>query len=205
MTHFKFWVMPMAALLTCVLRLDAVAQQRPVAQTPPISDQAPAATPAPTQPPIPNEPQSTVATYGDWVLRCVRQGGAQGSRICEVAQTIQVQGQQGPLAQVAFGRVQRTNPMKLTMVLPNNVSFPSVVRVTMDERDTQPFDLAWRRCLPGACIAEGEPTAAVIQRFRARTEPARVTFKDAGGRDVVIPFSFRGLAQALDALAKEAA
>ena len=189
-----------AIVLTCTIATGdiwpALAQQSPT----------PAPAPAASAPPaIPTEPQSTVATFGDWVLRCVRQGeGAQASRICEVAQTIQVQGQQGPLAQVAFGRLQRADPMKLTMVLPNNVSFPSVVRVTMDERDTQPFDLVWRRCVPGACIAEGEPAAAVIQRFRARTEPARLTFKDAAGRDVVIPFSFRGLAQALDALAKEA-
>jgi invasion protein IalB len=192
----------MAIMLTFATGVAAVAQQRPVAQAQSPVAQSPAATPAP--PAIPTEPQSTVATFGDWVLRCVRQGeGAQGTRICEVAQTIQVQGQQAPLAQVAFGRVQRADPMKLTMVLPNNVSFPSSVRVTMDERDTQPFDLTWRRCVPGACIADGEPSVAVIQRFRARTEPARVTFKDAGGRDVVIPFSFRGLSQALDALAKE--
>lgn len=195
----------MAAFIILMTGFEAKAQQRPVAQAP-----APAAAPAqpaaPSPGAIPTEPQSTVATFGDWVLRCVRQGeGAQGTRICEVAQTIQVQGQQAPLAQVAFGRVQRADPMKLTMVLPNNVSFPSVVRVTMDERDAQPFDLAWRRCVPGACIADGEPAAAVIQRFRSRTEPARLTFKDAGGRDVTVPFSFRGLAQALDALAREAA
>lgn len=193
----------MAMLSIVAAGVPAIAQQRPAATaqgSPPI---APATAPGAASATVPTEPQSTVATFGDWVLRCVRQAGAQATRICEVAQTIQVQGQQGPLAQVALGRVQRTDPLKLTIVLPSNVSFPSLVRVAMDENDAQPFDLTWRRCVPGACIADGDPSAAVIQRFRARVEPARLAFKDAGGRDVVVPISFRGLAQALDALAKE--
>jgi invasion protein IalB len=190
-------VMPGAAMAQQRFSVPAQATQSP-APTAPTS--APASVPAP----VPTEPQSTVASFGDWVLRCARQGeGNQSTRICEVAQTIQVQGQQGPLAQIAFGRVQRADPLKLTMILPNNVSFPSTVRVSMDEKDTQPLDLAWRRCVPGACIAEADPAAPVIQRFRARTEPARLTFKDAAGRDFVLPISFRGLAQALDALARE--
>ena len=123
--------------------------------------------------------------------------------MCEVTQNIQAQGQQGPLAQIAFGRVQRTDPLRLTAVLPPNVSFPSVVKVMMDEKDTQPFDMAWARCVPGACVAFGEPAQAVIQRFRARTEPARLIFKDSSGRDIAVPLSFRGLSQALDAMAKE--
>ncbi len=181
--------------------VPAAAQQRP--QPPQAQAQAaPPAAPAPMA--VPNEPQSTVASFGDWALRCVRQGeGAQVTRMCEVTQNIQAQGQQGPLAQIAFGRVQRTDPLRLTAVLPSNVSFPSVVKVMMDEKDTQPFDMAWARCVPGACVAFGEPAQAVIQRFRARTEPARLVFKDSSGRDIAVPLSFRGLSQALDAMAKE--
>lgn len=190
--------------------LPALAQQRtqpaqaPQAQAPQAqAPAAPGAAPAPVA--VPSEPQSTMASFGDWALRCVRQGeGAQATRTCEVTQNIQVQGQQGPLAQIAFGRVQRTDPLRLTAVLPANVSFPSVVRVMLDEKDTQPFDLAWARCVPGACVAYGEPAQAVIQRFRARTEPARLIFKDSSGRDIAVPLSFRGLSQALDAMAKEA-
>lgn len=207
---FPFYRKPTGLMLTVLATvmttmIGAQAQTRPpaVAQGTP----APAAPPAavPTVPTVGNEPQSTTAAFGDWVLRCVRQTERPTPpRICEVAQTIQVQGQQGPLAQVAFGRVQRADPMKLTMVLPSNVSFPSVVRVSTDDKDPQPLDLNWRRCLPGACIADGEPSAAIIQRLRARAEPASISFKDAGGRDISVPFSLRGLSQALDALAKEA-
>ncbi len=199
--HARFSSFILSIVLVGIL--PATAQQRPQppqAQAP----AAPSAAPAPAAVAVPSEPQSTVASFGDWALRCVRQGdGAQAARMCEVTQNIQAQGQQGPLAQIAFGRVQRTDPLRLTAVLPPNVSFPSVVRVMMDEKDTQPFDMAWARCVPGACVAFGEPAQAVIQRFRARTESARLIFKDSSGRDIAVPLSFRGLSQALDAMAKE--
>ncbi len=194
-----------ARIMSCLL--VALASPSPLlAQQPPRakSAQAAPAAPAPAPAPVSNEPQSTQATFGDWTMRCVRQANAgQATRICEVTQNIQVQGQQAPLAQVAFGRLQRSDPMRLTTILPSNVTFPSSVRVILDEKDTQPFEMPWRRCVPGACIAFGEPSQAVIQRLRGRTEPARIMFKDANDRDIAIPLSLRGLPQALDALAKE--
>jgi hypothetical protein len=39
--------------------------------------------------------------------------------------------------------------------------------------------------------------------MRARAEPANLVFRDAGERDVTLPFSMRGLSQSLDALGKE--
>jgi invasion protein IalB len=77
------------------------------------------------------------------------------------------------------------------------------MRVSMDHKAAQPFELAWRRCVLGACVADGDPSAAVTQCFCARTERVHLTFNDAGGRDIALPLSLRGLAQALDALAKE--
>jgi hypothetical protein len=44
-----------------------------------------------------------------------------------------------------------------------------------------------------------------MTRWRGQTDPGQLTFKDAAGRDQSLPLSFRGLAQALDALAKESA
>lgn len=69
-------------------------------------------------------PQSTTAVFGDWGLRCVgpREGGPT-QHICEVVQSIQVQGQAAPIAQIALGRLQKADPLRLTVVLPNNVSF----------------------------------------------------------------------------------
>lgn len=182
----------------------ASAQPQPQPQPSPRPQTQSAQGAAPVVPAVPVEPNATTAAFGDWVLRCARQGeGAQVQRVCEVAQTVQVQGQQGPLAQVAIGRLQKAAPLKMTVILPSNVSFPSSVSVGGDEKDRSNIDLPWRRCVPGACIADGEPAAAALQQLRARTEPGRVAFKDAGGRDVAVPLSLRGLPQALDALARE--
>jgi invasion protein IalB len=149
-------------------------------------------------------PETTTASFGDWVLRCARAGeGAQAQRVCEVGQSLQVQGQQGFVAQIAVGRTARNEPLRMTVLLPTNVSFPSSVRISGDENDTSPVDLPWRRCIPGACIADNAIADPALQRLRARTTAGRITFKDALGRDVTLPISLRGLAQGLDALARE--
>jgi invasion protein IalB len=91
----------------------------------------------------------------------------------------------------------------MTVVTPNDVSFPSSVHVAMDEKDAQPTELVWTRCLPVGCFAAGVPTQENLRRWRGSVESGRITFKSAGGQDIAVPFSFRGLAQAIDALAKE--
>jgi hypothetical protein len=47
--------------------------------------------------------------------------------------------------------------------------------------------------------------AADLERFRAYTRQGRLIFTDSVGNEVTVLFSFRGLAQALDALAAELA
>ncbi|WP_238232875.1 invasion associated locus B family protein [Methylobacterium thuringiense] len=169
--------------------------QPPVKAAPTIAQPAPA---------VPSEPGTTSASYGDWVMRCQRGGTAEKPvRVCEVAQSMQVQGQAQPIAQIAVGRVGAGQPLQITALLPPNVVFPSSVRVLMDEKDTTGIELAWRRCLPGACVADATVKEEGLRRWRGVTEPGRIAFKNAGGQDVAIPLSFRGLAQALDALAKE--
>ena len=165
----------------------------------------PAAAPSPATPPVPvsADPASTSATYGDWIFRCQRVGsGDKAQRLCEVGQTIQVQGQQQPIAQIAFGRVAAADPLKVTVVLPTNITLPGLVQLSLGDKDPGPVDLTWRRCIPGGCIADATPTPDAVKIFRNAQDQGRLLFKDAGGRDVALPISFRGLAQSLDALAK---
>ncbi len=151
--------------------------------------------------------EMTTATYGDWQLRCRNPGSpAAGqppaSRTCEVVQSVVVQGQTAPFAQLAFGKVPPTEGLFFTAVLPTNVTFPSTVRFQIDEADKQPVELAWTRCLPGGCFASIAPKDDVLKRWRAQNEAGRFIFKSGGGQDVTVPFSFRGLSRALDALPK---
>lgn len=152
--------------------------------------------------PMPSDPAQTTASYGDWVLRCVRTGdkGA-GPRVCELVQTMVLQGQQQPVAQVAVGYDR--NELKMTLLVPPAVSFSRAPTLSVPGPTGPFFDLAWRRCLPNGCFADIAVAAELLKLLRSRGEPMQVTFKDAGERDASLPFSMRGLVPALDALAKE--
>lgn len=153
--------------------------------------------------PVSADPASTSATFGDWVLRCQRVGdGDKARRLCEVAQVIQLPDQSTPVAELALGRLPGDPALHLTAVLPASVSFPSSVQFGGSGKPPRGADLQWRRCLPGGCFADAVATDDSVKAWRTSTDAGRLTFKDAGGRDVALPVSFRGLAQALDALAK---
>lgn len=188
----------LAAVFVTTTAAFAQTATKPVAAKP-----ATAPSPAPTLAPVSSEPESTTANFGDWILHCTRvQGATQRLKLCEVVQSIAVQGQSSPIAEIALGRVAAEEALKITAVLPNNVSFPSGVSISIDEKDLLAAELVWRRCLPGGCFADIDVREEQSDRWRSQTDKGRLKFKDGSGRDVVLPFSFRGLAQALDALEK---
>ncbi|UHC17157.1 invasion associated locus B family protein [Methylobacterium currus] len=120
-----------------------------------------------------------------------------------MSQTIQAQGQAAPVAQIALGRLPGQDGLRMTVLLPANVSFPSSVRVAELKEAKNGLDLAWRRCIPGACVADGAATEAVLGAWRKAEDAGRIVFKDADGREVAVSLSLRGLGPALDALGKE--
>jgi hypothetical protein len=65
------------------------------------------------------------------------------------------------------------------------------------------LDLGWRKCLPGGCIADALLNDDVLRRWKIQTRAGRIAWTDATGGALAIGLSFRGLAQALDALNKE--
>jgi len=169
-----------------------------------LSTAAFAAAPAADTPaPVGAEPQNTSATYGDWILRCSR--GADGKRACEVEQPfqVQVQGQQAPFGQLAMGHQNGAPQMHITFIMSPNVSFPSDVKLMVDEKDTQPITLSWSNCVPAACRSDGEFKDDQLKRWKALTANGRLVFKTAAGQPFPITVSVRGLAQAIDALGKD--
>ena len=165
-----------------------------------VADAQPSRQTAPAQPAVPAQPQQTTASFADWTLRCTRPTGA--PQICEVVQT--VSNQDRPIAQIAFGRVAKAQPIHLTILVPTNVTFAAVPALrTARENDAPILELAWRRCLPAGCLAESVVSDEALRRARAGTDATRITFADGTGRLVALPFSSNGLGQALDALGKE--
>lgn len=154
----------------------------------------------------PEGAEQTTATYGDWQIRCQLTPMAAGQpsrRSCEVVQSVVMQGQTAPFAQLGFGRLAPAGPIFFTAVVPPNVTFPSNVKLAMDGNDKQPLEIPWTRCLPGGCFASIEVKDEVMKRWRAQSQSGRVTFKNGAGQDLAVPMSFKGLSQALDAFAKE--
>jgi invasion protein IalB len=154
----------------------------------------------------PTGAELTTASFGDWQLSCRLTPGAAGQpsrRLCEVLQRVVLQGQTAPFAQLGFGKMTPADPLFFTAVVPPNVTFPSSVKLAIDENDKQPVEVAWTRCLPGGCFASLAVNDDVVKRWRAQNEGGRLMFKNGAGQDLVVPISFKGLARALDALAKE--
>jgi invasion protein IalB len=168
-----------------------------------LSTVASIATAADAPPPVSAEPQNTSATYGDWILRCAQT--AEG-RACEVLQPfqMQVQGQSQPIGQLALGHrsANGKDPMHVTFIITPGISFPSDVKLMSDDKDAQPVVLDWSSCAPASCRADGEFKDDQLKRWRALATNGKLIFKLTTGQPFTIPVSVRGLAQALDALAK---
>jgi invasion protein IalB len=54
-------------------------------------------------------------------------------------------------------------------------------------------------------LADTAPSEALLQQFRRQNEAAQVRFVSGDGRENALPLSLRGIAAALDALARETA
>ena len=157
----------------------------------------PAAPAALGQAPAP--PQVTSSNFGDWVLRCETRADA--PRACEILQSLQDQRRQ-PVAQFAFGRVQRGQPMRLIVLIPANITVASPMLIQLPDRGA-PIPVTLRACGPRGCVAEAEVSTAQLARLRAREMQGRLEYRDALNAEVALPFSTRGFGAALDALGRE--
>ncbi|MBN8962460.1 MAG: invasion associated locus B family protein [Rhizobiales bacterium] len=164
------------------------------------SPNSPAAKPSTAA--VPAAPERTTASFGDWVMRCESVTGIL-RRVCEVAHMVVVPGQTTPIAQVAIGRGAPNEDERLTIVVPPNITIGVTPQIVLAKASAAPIELTWQRCLPGACLASAVVSNAAVGDLSAQTEPGRIVFKNAANQDAAIPVSFRGLSQALAALAKE--
>ncbi len=144
------------------------------------------------------EPEVTTASYQDWLVRCVTPPSA--PRICEATQTIQVQGQPGPVAVIAVGRLAADGPLRVVAQLPAGLWLPAGAKLLTGEKAT-PAAMEFKRCLQ-ACFAELEADKNLEQALRTATGNGSLQFEDGTRRPVSIPFSFRGFTAALDAALK---
>jgi invasion protein IalB len=155
--------------------------------------------------PVSAQPETTTATYGAWTLRCERRPDvAKGQKICEIAESVVPQKQQNAIARISLGHplgADKTQ-VRITAIFPPNIYIPVAPGIKAKEGDTA-IPLAWKRCFPGGCFADGTMPPEVLKAWRAiEADTGRLTFTEATGRNLAIQFSLRGFAQALDALEK---
>lgn len=185
------------ALSAVLLASTAVAQQAPPqrpAQQRPTQAQA---TPAPG---AVSQPDNTTASYGDWVMRCQQSVAA---RVCEIVQTLEQQGQRGPIALVAIGRPVKSEPIKLVIQVPPNLALGDKVSVRVVVAEKDEAVAVFQRCLPGGCFAEASLSDDIFKRWRGFSEAGQMRYLDAGKREVTLPLSFRGFPAAAEALLRE--
>lgn len=147
-------------------------------------------------------PQRTTATYEDWIVQCELRTGPPAEKLCDMAQVTQVKGRNIPFSRVAIPRPVRGQPIKLVVQLPVNASFATKVRIQANDGDAG-VAMPFARCVPSGCFADFELRDDILRKFRAASSTGKLTFADAGGRDVTVPMSFKGFAQAYEALIKE--
>lgn len=146
--------------------------------------------------------QATTATFQDWLLQCDLKEGTPPQKICAITQTTQMQNKTQPFSRVVVEKPVKGHPVKLGVQLPVNVSIAGNVRIQASATDAgilAPFDF----CIPAGCVARFEIKDDILQKLRASDAIGKISFKDSGGHDVVVPLSFKGFRQALDALTKE--
>lgn len=183
----------LAAVLLTGTALAQAPAQRPGQQRAPQAQ----ATPAPG---AVSQPDNTTATYGDWVMRCQASVAA---RVCEIVQTLEQQGQRGPIALVAIGRPVKDEPIKLVIQVPPNLALGDKVSVRVTVADKDEALAVFQRCLPGGCFAEASLSDEVFKRWRGFGEAGQMRYLDAAKREVALPLSFRGFPAAAEALQRE--
>src|ERR1700676_1403650 len=166
-----------------VIALQALGSQAVAQGTKPA---APTSVAKPEPPrPVDAEPNSTLSNFGDWSLRCQRLGnGAETQRVCEVAQQIRSQDQQNPVAELAIGRLKKADPLRLTVVLPVNVTISKPPSFSVDGKVPEPLDLGWRKSLPGGCIADALLKDDVLRSWKTQASAEHITWTDASGGDL---------------------
>jgi invasion protein IalB len=150
------------------------------------------------------KPQRTTASYDDWILKCDKRVGPPPEKSCDIEQVVQaqLQGKNVPFSLIVVPRPVNPKSIKMMVQLPVNVSLRGNVILQADKADPG-VAVPFARCVAAGCIAEFDLKEDVVKKLRSAAGAGSITFKNSNEQDVVVPLSLKGLAPALDALAKE--
>jgi invasion protein IalB len=119
-----------------------------------------------------------------------------------MVQVTRVQGKDLPFSRVVIAQPSKSEPPKMIVQVPVNVSFSAKVRVQTTQSDpgvAAPF----ARCIPLGCFADFTLNDESVKKLRSASGAGKLLFADASGHEIAVPLSFKGFSQAFDALVKE--
>lgn len=174
------------SLLSAVLAASAFALPA-AAQT--------AAAPAPAAAPAAVDPTETHSVHDDWTVRCK---GKDDKRGCEAVQTLQTPDLAHILAHVAV-RAEKSGPVRLIVLTPPGVWLPS--NVSLKVPSVADVVLTFKRC-GQHCVASTELTQDQLAALKASSGKGEIVFEDGSRRPVILPLSFKGLGDAMQASLK---
>ena len=142
----------------------------------------------------------TTTSYGDWLVVC--HPFDNGSKICELGQTVTPPGAspEDPVG-IPIGIVRGTN-LRITIGLPNGTWLPSGAKIIAADNTTL-VSATFKFCNPYTCFAESELFDADIKSLRMQRDPGKLVYKTAAGPDISVPVSFNGFNEALDVVQKQ--
>ena len=143
-------------------------------------------------------PQRTSATYGDWTVSCAIP--ANGSKSCGLIQLVK----QGNVAaaQISLGRSSKSGHFTATVQIAANVWLATGLKIAFAD-DTPALSAPFEWCLSVRCLAEFDLVEADVKKLRSQKEPARLVYKNALQADVMLPVTFVGFDDAMNALEKQ--
>jgi len=151
---------------------------------------------APSKSTTNTSPQMTTATYDDWTVRCETRDTATS---CEMSQAMQIKGQAQPVSQIAVGRLNKGEPLKLVFQVPINVWIPDNIALVVDEGAIT-VKANFTRCIPVGCFAETDLKDDMTAKLGKAEKGGRLEFADASRQKIAIPVSFKGFTAAYEGL-----
>lgn len=152
------------------------------------------------------EPASTTATFGAWTVRCNAVANkddakAPSEKLCEMVQSIRIRKTGQVLIEIAFGRLNKTDPISLVIKVPATVWLRSAISVSLGDKvkPTPDFEASYFRCHPQYCLADKKLTSNQ-QESLLKAKSITVGFTDATQKTAHIPVSLDGFAPAFNSI-----
>lgn len=136
------------------------------------------------------------SSHGDWVVRCKKDSSP---KECEASQTLQTPDLKGTLAHVAV-RARKGGEVLLVVLTPPGVWLPA--NVTLKVPGVPDVLLTYKRC-GQYCVASVALTPESVTALKASAGQGDLAFENGSRSPIILPVSFKGLADALTASLKD--